>query len=99
MLIAHEMDAELSDDTFQAIVASVPRELEIDAYCVISGRVGFRCRAENDKEAIDLLNGTHLYGRDYGNGALAAFLLVSISVLNGIQLGDQSFFPYLKYLP
>jgi hypothetical protein len=93
------VDPKLSDKHFEAIVGSVPREHQIDGYCILTGRVGYRVSEEDGKSVIDLVAGTVLDDRDYGDGALAAFLLISISVMNGIMLGPQEFFHYLKFLP
>jgi hypothetical protein len=97
LLIAHE--TELEADEIQAILTSVPRKQQIDDYCVISGRVGVRVERRLQRMIINS-RGDHFAEMHAGDGALAAFLLITISVLNQIELGDQNLLSYLpRYLP
>jgi hypothetical protein len=97
LLIAHE--TELDADELQATLTSVPREHQIDDYCVISGRVGIRVEKRLQRMIISS-RGDHVADVQLGDGALAAFLLITISVLNQIELGDQNLLSYLpRYLP
>lgn len=98
MLIAYEADTRLGVDELQAVIGSVPAEYQVDSYCIISGRVGFRGRAVEGELVLDLVNGTHLLHDEFDDGALAAFVLITVSLMNGIVLGEQSFYPYLKFL-
>jgi hypothetical protein len=97
LLIAHE--TELDADELRATLTSVPREHQIDDYCVISGRVGIRVEKRLQRMIISS-RGDHVADMQLGDGALAAFLLITISVLNQIELGDQNLLSYLpRYVP
>jgi hypothetical protein len=97
LLIAYE--TELDAEEIRALLTSVPRKHQIDDYCVISGRVGIRVERRPQRMIINS-RGDHIADIEAGAGALAAFLLITISLLNQIELGDQNLLSYLpRYLP
>jgi hypothetical protein len=101
MLIAHETDVAPGTSEFSKIVASVPIAEQIDVYCVISGPVG--CRGTRAPGQGLLLGsfaelGTDLFNFEFGDGALAFFLMVSTAILNSIQLGNVNWIHYMRFL-
>jgi hypothetical protein len=109
MLIAHALDGSVPTGAIQEVIKAAPREQQIDLYCILTGRVGYRTTIVNEGQVdpdgrrsnvhINVgLGGTEFVETDFGDGALAAFLLISISIMNGILLGDQYFYQYLSFL-
>jgi hypothetical protein len=98
MLIAHEIDVELNPQELLKVLTAVPREHQIDVYCAISGRVGFRVQENREAGLVVDLEAHGFLEPDYGDGALATFLFLVISIMNEIQLGRQTFLKYTKYL-
>jgi hypothetical protein len=100
MLIAHRLasDVDPSTDEFDRVINSVPPEYGIDAFCIIDGWVGFRGHNETSGASrIDLESPNHLI-RNYGEGALAAFLIICKEILGGIDLGEPHLLDYLRFL-
>jgi hypothetical protein len=97
ILIAHQVSKDVAPDTgsFAKVVECVPREHQLDAYCIVSGAIGFR---GNGPEGEPWWKGPELVHSDYGDGALAAFLLFLSSALNNLVLGDANLFHYLGFL-
>lgn len=98
MLIAHDFDDGFLPEQVEPILKSVEKEHQIDAYCVLSGRVGFRGTEQADAVIIGDPSGDTYFEDDHGDGALAAFLLLSTAVLNSIDLTGPNFFAYSKFL-
>lgn len=96
----HADDLVPTDDVFQKIVESVEPRLRLDGYCIIAGAVG--CLGEVVPGQGVLLGfseaqrPTQLFHFRFGDGALAAFLLMFTPILNKIRLGDPSLVPYLR---
>jgi hypothetical protein len=100
LLVAHDHAEDLvpSEPAFNDVVRSVPLELQIDAYCIVSGAVG--CRGQ-EAPRLGLLLGfnqgpTKLFHFTFGEGALSAFLLMITALLNKIRLGEPSLLRYLR---
>jgi hypothetical protein len=102
LLIAREAAADLtpSGDSFSAVVASVGPEHRLDGYCIVTGAVG--CLGKELPRGLGLLlgfsnkGGTKLFHFSFGDGALAAFLLMVTGILNKIRLGEPALVHYLR---
>jgi hypothetical protein len=101
ILIAHDVDAEVAPDShgFQDIVDSVPQEQRIDTICVISDWVGFRAvKDEATKKLLVDLGSPEIFVEQYGEGALAVFLMLCTEILNRLDLGEPHLFEYLQFV-
>lgn len=98
LLVAHELDADLTPQRMAEIASTQPTEKQIDAICDLSGWVYFRGSKVDGATVLDLVGGRALIKHDFGDGALAAFLFMLIDVLNSITLGQPDLLRYMSYL-
>ncbi|HEY1959280.1 MAG TPA: DUF6602 domain-containing protein [Polyangiaceae bacterium] len=98
MVVAHTTD--LDTRRILELIHQRPREQQLDVFGIIGGRVGMRCEKKPGPQIHIGVDHDAFAVLDFGDGAMAALLLITTAYLNGLHLDETADgLEYLRYLP